>query len=149
MRVVEPRTAFKVTVTLEHIERAKPADPCFCVMAQALTDSGGVISAEVNATITTVIRRGRCERYQTPRSIREGLKRFDQSGQWDLPVGEYIFPPVAASQTKRAQRKAAQVRRALGDPNMFHDRSKYPRRKQNLSARALHHRQLMQLEKVA
>lgn len=147
LRVREPRKPFVVKVLPIHVKRAKPADPCLCVMAQAFCDTGRVMSAEVNATITTIIVRGGAERYQTPRAIREGLKRFDDTGKWDLPVGIYEFPPVPKSQTKKVIREAARKRRAEGNPHMFHDRSIYPRRKENLTSRQINHRQLMHLDK--
>jgi hypothetical protein len=147
MRTVkEPRTPLRVKIKPEHIKRAKPKDPCNCVMALGLADIPRVLSAEVFACITTITVRGGAERYQTPRSVREGLKRFDDTGKWDLPCGVYEFPPVNKSQTRKARREGARKRRANGDPNMFHDRSIYPRRKQNLNSRQIHHRQLMLLE---
>lgn len=146
MKIREPRKPFKCIITKNHIKRARKADPCYCVFAQALADTGRVMSAEVNATITTIIVRGGAERYQTPNSVREGLKRYDDTGKWSLPEGVYEFPPVPPSQTKKVLREAARKRRAEGNPHMFHDRSVYPRRKQNLSSRQIHHRQLMHLD---
>lgn len=143
LKIREPRKPLKFTITKEHIKRAKRNDPCKCVIAQALADTERVLSCEVNACITTVSVRGGAERYQTTPELRKGLENWDNGGDWELDPGEYALMPVAPSQTKKAIREAARKRRANGDPNMFHDRSKYPRRKQNLSSRQIHHRHLM------
>jgi hypothetical protein len=143
LTIREPRKPLKFRITAKHIKKAVRKDPCNCVIAQALADTQRVQSCEVNACITTVIVRGGAERYQTPPDMRKGLENWDNGGDWDLPPGEYALLPVPPSQTKKAIREAARKRRANGDPNMFHDRSIYPRRKQNLSPRAITHRQLM------
>ena len=147
MRLLEPRKSFKVYVSQDHRVNAVCKDKNNCVFAQALSAIESVMSAEVGATITTIVARRGCERYQTPKLMRNGLENFDLTGQWDLSEGWYEFKPVPKSQTKKAVREEARKRRANGDKNMFHDRSIYPRKKLNLSPRQIHHRQLLQLDR--
>lgn len=145
MRLLEPRQPFGFNILSEHVKNAVCKDKNKCVIVQALSATGKVLSAEVGASITTIVTRRGVERYQTPKVLRDGLSNFDLTGQWDLPEGRYELMPVTKSQTKKAVRDKARQRRANGDLNMFHDRSIYPRKKLNLNPRQIFHRQLVQL----
>lgn len=139
----EPKTPFDVNITKQHVKKAIPRDPCNCVVAQALSADPRVLSCEVFAHITTLVTRSGFERYQTPKALRDGLENWDNTGDWKLKPGVYTLLPVTKSQTRKARREGARKRRAAGDPNMFHDRSIYPHRKQNLSPRQITHRELL------
>lgn len=145
MRLLEPRKPFGFNIFSEHVKNAVCKDKNKCVIVQALSATGKVMSAEVGASITTIVTRRGCERYQTSKVLRDGLSSYDLTGKWDLPEGYYELMPVAKSQTKKAVRDKSRERRANGDTNMFHDRRIYPRKKLNLNPRQIFHRELVQL----
>jgi hypothetical protein len=110
------RMAFEINQS--HCKNAKPKDPCRCVVAQAMYDKFGdhLATVHVLSTKTTLyFHSGKVRQYRTPTVLRNGLKRFDQSGVWDLPAGTYFLLPAPDTKTENEVRK----NRAL-DPNRNH-----------------------------
>lgn len=84
------------TIDRSHAKAATCRDPEACVIARALSATFGDLfqGVHVGATVTKVFNEGRVIRYATPSSLRKGLLHFDETGEWDLPDGEYkLLPP--------------------------------------------------------
>jgi hypothetical protein len=127
--ISEPRKSLLFSINENHVCNAKRSDPCQCVIAQALIEKykESVLEVHVLATaITIILSGGRMMRFRTPKVLREGLTNFDETGEWNLPVGVYKLEPVQKSQTRLHQRERAKKRRLLNDPNMS---KKYERNK--------------------
>lgn len=117
--ISEPRKPLKFFIKKKHVECAVRGKPCECVIAQAFMDQHGndLLNIEVRATVTTLIWAGaRVERYATSELLREALRRFDNTGQWNLSEGEYELLPLPKSQTKKAVRTRARMRQQNREP---------------------------------
>ena len=125
-KLKEPRKALKFEIQQKHCEIAKRNNACQCVIAQAFIDKYGnlLLEIQVLSTITVLIwSGGHAERYQTPPKLRVALREFDKTGKWDLPHGQYSLLPIPPSQTAKAQKIRAIIRRYKDDSNMSR---KYP-----------------------
>lgn len=122
MRTVsEPKRAYRFEILPKHVAAAKPNDACHCVIAQALMEKNkaSLLEAQVFSTVTSLHwSGGKVQRYKTPDKLKEALREFDKTKQWNLPPGVYKLEPLPQSQRKKAQRERARTRRANGDAHM-------------------------------
>jgi hypothetical protein len=119
-RKSEPKYRLKFEVSEKHCETAVRKDPCRCVIAQAMYDKFGdaLASIHVLPTRTTLVYNdGRIRIYRTPRVLREGLKSFDETGEWHLAAGTYYLLPRKKSNQAAFERERAKRRVAAGDPH--------------------------------
>ncbi len=98
LKITEPRKPFgPFGVTAENIACGVRCDPTSCPVALGLRDRGGdaLLEVRVMKTITELIWSGGVlARYATPAVLRDGLKNFDDTGDWKLLPGSYVLPPV-------------------------------------------------------
>jgi hypothetical protein len=96
-----------ITITPEHVARAKCNDPAQCVVAQALMDHfGGMVDGfECGSNITKIYSIGGkiCTRYSTGSALRRSLVNFDKTKKWDLPPGVYQLNPLANCYRREAR----------------------------------------------
>jgi hypothetical protein len=79
-------------ITEKHYKRAKQCDENSCVVGQALGEAlpdNYVVSVGPSITKVLNLDSGNVTRYGTPPRLREGLKHFDKTKKWDLPIGTY------------------------------------------------------------
>lgn len=120
-QIVEPKKPLKFVITEKHCKNAERNNACECVIAKAFMDEykNKLLEVQVLATVTCLVWSGGAfHRYQTPNILREALRDFDRTGQWNLPAGEYMLMPIPKSQTKKAIATRAATRRATGDSHM-------------------------------
>lgn len=100
---------FVFEITPEDVRMATRYDKNYCVIAQAVRSTPGIVGAEVGAQHVRIrTQDGRITRYTTPKNLKAALGKFDKTGKWDLPAGVYILHPPMPSQkleTVRAKAK--------------------------------------------
>lgn len=81
------------TINQDDAKRAKCNDPGQCVVAQALMREFGKVFQGMNVgrTATHIITKTHVIRFSTPSQLRTAIIRFDDTGKWGLPPGEYTL----------------------------------------------------------
>jgi hypothetical protein len=133
-RKSEPRNRLKFEITAKHCNSAVRKNPCKCVVAQALYARCGVNLAAIHVlptTTTLVYLSGKISIYRTPRILRDGLKSFDETGEWDLAEGTYYLLP-----RKKSDQPGERAKRKL-DPNRKHSNKGTRARAKNLDPRMI------------
>jgi hypothetical protein len=105
--LIDSLASLFITITPEHVKKAKCKDPTQCVVAQALMAhfNGLLDGFVVGSNITKIFSIGgkTCVRYSTSGALARSLKHFDETQQWNLPPGVYELKPLAASYRREAR----------------------------------------------
>lgn len=112
------------SITPEIVRRSVPRSAKWCVVAQALAAAlGKSYEFQVGAGITKIFSQKDkvVVHFATPGILRTHLKKFDKTGQWDLPPNVYRLMPMPKSwdpstqaKRKRAQKRAADKKNGQG-----------------------------------
>jgi len=119
-RKSEPKYRLKFEISEKHCNTAVRKDPCRCVIAQAMYEKFGDSLASIHVlptTTTLVYHAGRVVVYRTPRVLRNGLKRFDETGEWSLEPGTYYLLPRKKSERYALKKQRASKNRKYSPPN--------------------------------
>ncbi len=114
--VKESKTGLEINITREHCNIAKRRSSTECVIAQALADQFGEAAErfQVGARVTKIFFPDTVIKFSTPPVLRNGLRTFDNTGRWELPLGSFRLLPL----TKSLTREAKAAKNALDrDPN--------------------------------
>lgn len=103
--VTEADRPLKFGITPSSIAEAVCGDPARCVVARGVTESlelfGNLTMFEgiwVGPKVTKIFLSGeKVIKYSTPSILCVALKNFDETGNWNLPIGEYMLLPLAKS----------------------------------------------------
>lgn len=82
-------------------------DEFHCPVANGVNRSmpPGVLQAvSVGAFVTKLVTAEKVVVYRTPRPLRVALKKFDETGEWDLPTGRYSLSPHPRTLNARQKR---------------------------------------------
>lgn len=81
-------------------------DKNHCVLACALRERiPSAVTVEVGSSITKIRYKRKIVRYATPSSLRRELRKWDQTGRWQLPPGSYHLNPVPEERKLGARRQ--------------------------------------------
>lgn len=94
-------------------EGACRLDKCDCVIARAVKRQyPGLADMEIGAHASFVVLKDRKIRYMTTTALRDGLVRFDETGEWKLKKGIYHLLAPSKKAKREALRERAKKLRA-------------------------------------
>lgn len=111
MRVLEASCRLMFVITLAHIGNAVRHSKGKCIVALALKSRKDIADVLIGACVSTVtFTSGRVVRYKTPAILRDGLNKWDRTGDWSLPVGKYYLevpnqPPAVKYKKHKSKNK--------------------------------------------
>lgn len=100
-RIIDPIDPITIFIGPEHASKAVCKDGNECVVARAFKSVGHlgclIEATMVGTRITKLIGREFVYRFLTNRKVAQHIPIFDANGAWNLPPGEYKFPPLSPS----------------------------------------------------
>lgn len=103
-QVVDADEDLQFSITEEDVRSATCKDPGDCVVARSIIRAFAekglknyLIEVEVGSRTTRIFSPGRMTRFKTPTVLRNGLNRFDTTGHWNLPPGDYVLMKLPPS----------------------------------------------------
>lgn len=92
MKVSEATCRLMFVISAGIINKAVRHSKGKCVVALALKSRADIADVLIGASVSTVtFTSGRVMRYKTPAILRDGLNRWDRTGDWALPEGTYYL----------------------------------------------------------
>lgn len=123
--VIHTKNPLYFTIREDDLTQATCKNPQQCVVARALTRAVGdpFVLAEVGITTTRIIQGNPLDEsthtiysYRTPPALARGIRHFDKTKKWSLPVGEYQLQPWHSG---RSNHKSHKTKKSSGKLKRF------------------------------